>query len=192
MARAMSFFRYPGGKGKLADTITMALTELADGEMLEYREPFFGGGSVGLRYFVETPTLQRVWINDKDVGIACLWTAVINHHVELKSRVCEYVPDVADFDRFKDQLRAALPMPTGQNEIVDIGFKKLAIHQISYSGLRNHVWRTTRRRRASVQITRSTAAGPQTTFAIALTTCIRRSARSRSITVDARIWTSLI
>lgn len=119
----------------VADTIKMALTELADGEMLEYREPFFGGGSVGLRYLVKTPTLPSIWINDKDVGIACLWTAVINHHNDSKSRVCEYVPDVADFDRYNDDLRAALRMPAQQNEIADIGFKKLAIHQISYSGL---------------------------------------------------------
>src|SRR5262249_51907142 len=86
LGRAMSFFRYPGGKSKLQDDIVKRLAE-ANPSGLEYREPFFGGGSVGLKLLADASSSTRIWINDKDVGIACLWTAVIRHHEDLKELV---------------------------------------------------------------------------------------------------------
>ena len=48
-----SFFRYPGGKAKLRKIIVRKLGEQYEalGTVEEYREPFWGGGSVGLHLF---------------------------------------------------------------------------------------------------------------------------------------------
>jgi DNA adenine methylase len=83
----------------------------------------------------ESPTVTKVWVNDKDVGIACLWTAVFRYHDEFKERVRAFAPSVAAFYDLREELGAVRAMPEEPCRIVEIGFKKLAIHQISYSGL---------------------------------------------------------
>ncbi len=135
MGGTLSFVRYPGGKSKLRDQIAKRLAEQTEHEGLEYREPFFGGGSIGLKIVSDNADITRLWINDKDVGIACLWTAVIRHHDEFKERVCSFTPTVEAFYELRHELTTLSAMPTEPGRTVDLGFKKLAIHQISYSGL---------------------------------------------------------
>jgi DNA adenine methylase len=130
--RTASFFRYPGGKAKLRQEITARLLKHNGDSPVQYREPFFGGGSIGIGLL---PAFGSVWINDKDVGIACLWTAVIRHREELKERVRNVVPAVGLFDELRAGLLDLSKMPRGGKEIVEVAWKKLAIHQVSYSGL---------------------------------------------------------
>lgn len=129
-----SFFRYPGGKQKFKDKI---LSEIKTSE--QYREPFFGGGSIGLNVLNNNDCLigeynfKSFWINDKDIGIYSLWTSVLNHPDTLKEMIRCYKPSVDDFDQFKNYFLEN-PNPT-DDEIVECGFRKLVLHQISYSGL---------------------------------------------------------
>lgn len=129
----MSFFRYPGGKSKLRNTISKYINSylsLHENKLdLEYREPFFGGGGIGLKFIADNPQWKKIWINDKDVGIANLWTAVIRYPGELKQMVQKFTPSVEAFDQYKTELL------DGKLEGVECAFKKLALHQISYSGL---------------------------------------------------------
>lgn len=129
----MSFFRYPGGKSKLSTTIIEKLSKLSTTEIQEYREPFFGGGSIGTK-FINGKKLS-FWLNDKDIGIACLWTSVIQDVKQFQEYVMKFVPSTNAFYRFKNELLNLNEMPKSQKAITEIGFKKLAIHQISYSGL---------------------------------------------------------
>jgi len=129
----MAFFRYPGGKAKLKTKIVDALRGMKTG-VEEYREPFFGGGVVGLEFLRDNPGITRAWFNDFDIGLAFLWTAVFTNHELLKKRIRTYTPKIEDFYAFKTELLAVdrRNLPT---DVVDLGFKKLVIHQISYSGL---------------------------------------------------------
>jgi DNA adenine methylase len=131
----MSFVRYPGGKSKLRDQIVKRLVEQAGHDNLEYREPFFGGGSIGLKLLSDNANITNLWINDKDVGIACLWTAVVRYPTEFKDRVRGFIPSVQTFYELRRELPTISAIPTERDKIVDVGFKKLAIHQTSYSGL---------------------------------------------------------
>jgi DNA adenine methylase len=130
----MSFFRYPGGKSRLRAVIVEHLSVYSEELGVEYREPFFGGGSVGLQFLRDNPYWESVWLNDKDIGIACLWTAVLRDPAGLCQLVHEFSPSVDEFYRIKHELSEAT-MPASQRDIVRVGFEKLAIHQISYSGL---------------------------------------------------------
>lgn len=130
----MSFFRYPGGKRKLREEILLALTS-SYSEGMQYREPFFGGGSIGIEFIKHHPELQSIWINDKDIGIYCLWKSVIEQPEELYSKIIKFVPSTKKFYAYKDELRNLTTTPLDDSGILDIGFKKIAIHQISYSGL---------------------------------------------------------
>ena len=132
---AGSIVRYPGGKSKLRNQITQRLAEQAEQDGLEYREPFFGGGSIGLKLLSDDNGVQRIWINDRDVGIACLWTSVIRYPNEFKDRVRTFTPSVEAFYEMRHELLADSAMPAEPGRIVELGFQKLAIHQTSYSGL---------------------------------------------------------
>ena len=131
----MSFFRYPGGKNKLKDKICERIMSFASTapDNWEYREPFFGGGSIGLA-LMEQDKLQRVWFNDKDVGIACLWNSVYKYPSDLKRAVKGFKPSIKAFDEISAFLRTQKPS-SEPSSVVRFGFYKLAIHQISYSGL---------------------------------------------------------
>lgn len=132
----MSFFRYPGGKSKLRNQIASKLNEIASNSNLEYREPFFGGGSIGLLMLQDNPDIKEIWINDFDLGISSLWTTLIRRPDLLKSRVEKFKPSIEAFDKYKEELTASpSPKLLSDTEIANFGFKKLAIHQISYSGL---------------------------------------------------------
>lgn len=131
----MSFFRYPGGKSKLRTEIIHKLLSKLGSSFLQYREPFFGGGGIGLRLLEIAPNIKDVWINDKDVGIACLWFSVLHNPEELKKRIRQFKPSVKLFYEIKEELLSLDKMSKYRKRIIDAGFKKLAIHQISYSGL---------------------------------------------------------
>lgn len=132
---AGSIVRYPGGKSKLRNQIAQRLAEQAEHDGFEYRELFVGGGSVGLKLLSGSTSIRRIWINDRDVGIACLWTSVIRYPEEFKERVRSFTPSVEAFYALREELTTTSTMPTERDRIVDLGSKKLAIHQTSYSGL---------------------------------------------------------
>lgn len=123
----MSFFRYPGGKSKLIKPIFSYFN--IDSSIEEYREPFFGGGSIGIE-FLKRNKMKRIWINDYDKALSDLWESVIKHPDELKKLVMNFVPSVKEFDSIRNKL-----IEGNVSDTVNNGFMKLAIHQISYSGL---------------------------------------------------------
>jgi len=117
--------RYPGGKKKVAFQLAEVLVPCD-----EFREPFFGSGAVTFALLQVCPQLRRVWINDKDEGIAALFTAIIRHPKELSDLIQAFTPSVGAYREFL----AALLAPSSVAD-VRLGFQKLAIHQMSFSGL---------------------------------------------------------
>lgn len=124
--------RYPGGKQKISKIILEKVESFLNCQS-EYIEPFFGGGSIGLSLFKKRK-IEKAKINDKDFSLYCLWTSVLKYPDKLIEKTLSYTPEVEDFYSYKDYLiktkRSCL-----EEDIIDIGFKKLVIHQISYSGL---------------------------------------------------------
>jgi len=133
----LTLFRYPGGKTKLRHNIQKSLNDIfSTRPHLEYREPFFGGGSIGLE-FINKNKPESIWINDKDNGIACLWNSIIKYPEQLKQMIRDFTPSPECFYLYKNDLTnlSSLSGEKTKEEIIEFGFKKLAIHQISYSGL---------------------------------------------------------
>ena len=131
----MSFFRYPGGKSKLCRALCVNLHTQIAADTDEYREPFFGGGSLLDCLRIMRGTIDKIWINDKDRALADLWTSVIRYPKPLQKKVAEFSPSTEAFYNFKKKLTANKSHSDTQRSIVQHGFMKLAIHQISYSGL---------------------------------------------------------
>lgn len=127
--------RYPGSKAKIAKLLigrfpADVVLPLWQGDRVEYREPFFGGGAVGFPVLSGLPRSASVWLNDLDYGIVCMWNAVYSRLDELVDMIMRYEPRVDDFYEYKEQDLA------GWRGIdsVEVGFRKFALHQISFSG----------------------------------------------------------
>jgi DNA adenine methylase len=128
--------RYPGSKDKIARLLMGHFPSRVQDplfqplEPIDYREPFFGGGAVGLRLLEQLPPTAKVWLNDKDFGMVCLWKSVMEASDELTELVRSFTPTVDSFYDFKEQ-------DARKWEGVDhvqAGFRKFVLHQISFSG----------------------------------------------------------
>jgi hypothetical protein len=74
MPKAISIFRYPGGKSKLLKYF-MPLISLTDSPQHTYIEPFVGGGSVALAVAQKLPSVRLI-LNDRDENISSFWKMV--------------------------------------------------------------------------------------------------------------------
>ena len=134
MASSYGLIRYPGSKAKLWSPIVNAMPDeislmlWSEQCEWEYREPFFGSGAIGFRVLDVISSRCKVWLNDKDYWLVCLWKAVQDSPKELSELVMNFRPNTDDFFEFKSQ--------DGSKEIDPVlaGFRKLALHQMSVSG----------------------------------------------------------
>ena len=138
--KASTPLRYPGGKsrGKLFDAVMKCFSKMSFTGR-EYREPFFGGGGIGIGLL---PKLHsegaKMWINDFDAQIAALWTSIIRYPEELKGRIDTFQPTVDSFETYKSFLLDPAQSrydPENVDTTVDLGFAKLVANKLSFSGL---------------------------------------------------------
>ena len=127
--------RYPGGKAKLSKQIVPQLVQHI-GVGTQYREPFFGWGAIGLE-LIRTKQVKSIWINDKHPGVAAYWTSVIRYPKQLKQLVVNFEPSRETFYKLKEKMLSQLTqnVPQAEPDIVRLGFEKLVLHRLSYSGL---------------------------------------------------------
>lgn len=129
--------RYPGSKAKLVRRIiarfpyAFRFELFAPGFALdgcEYREPFFGAGAVGMHFLGSLPRGTRIWLNDLDYGLVSMWNTILDCPDELIEQIDVFEPSAERFYEFKAR----------DGEKIDpalAGFRKLALHMMSFSGL---------------------------------------------------------
>lgn len=115
--------RYPGSKDKHISLLAPYLERAAVSRKVY--EPFAGTAAITF-YLLERGEVDYYHINDIDEGIAALWNQVKNNPEKLIERIKKYTPTVSDFYKFKEKL--------GLSE-EDKAFRKLVLHQVSFSGL---------------------------------------------------------
>lgn len=125
--------RYAGGKNKISDTLIDRILKFysVNGFDYEFREPFFGAGSIGIRLLERSKRVSNICINDFDIGMSSIWTAVLTQPEELISRLKVFTPTTDAFYDFKAKLLAW----QGNEYSLELAFMKIAVHQMSYSGL---------------------------------------------------------
>jgi len=128
--------RYPGGKSRLLSHIIPHILEQTSNNqnIFNYYEPFLGSGSIAFNVLKKENFIRKIVLNDKDYALVCLWNSVLFNFDELEERILEYAPSVVDFFHFKEVLTrrdSALMV----EDTVLLALKKIAIHQMSYSGL---------------------------------------------------------
>ena len=139
----MACFRYPGGKAKIKNDIVGRIKRYYEDnhcyDDCQYVEPFFGAGAIGM-HFMETSPIKKVFISDYDPAISAFWDTVIFMPDTLCQMVDEFKPSTDAFFKFKELLTSQkifnkMRFSSSRKESVEVAFAKLALHQISYSGL---------------------------------------------------------
>jgi DNA adenine methylase len=125
-----SFFRFAGGKSKLSKLIARIIFDRF-GAISDYREPFFGGGSVGLEVMEHLGPGAKVWINDKDDALMSIWQAVVENPHSITDPTMGYEPRLKDFYEFKYRLMDHDDKSSPQDRAI----MHLVMRQISRSGL---------------------------------------------------------
>jgi DNA adenine methylase len=132
-----AIIRYPGSKAKLVPQIVATLPDsfhaatnplFCSDRGIEYREPFFGSGAMGLAVIENIRHAASVWINDIDPGMYAVWNAVVHCHQELEGLVAAFNPTVDGFYRLKE----SDGNQTGN--IAQDALNKIALHRMSVSG----------------------------------------------------------
>lgn len=116
--------RYPGSKDKHLKFLQPYL----DAAVLQSRtvyEPFSGTAAVTF-HLLKNKKVDYYHINDIDPGLVSLWLTVKNNPEQLIADVEAYVPTVEDFYEFKNNPGSS---------VYEKAWRKLVLHQISYSGL---------------------------------------------------------
>lgn len=126
--------RYPGSKAKLWKSVLNVMPEeitmrlWSHHSLWEYREPFFGSGAIGFRVLDVLSKQSKVWLNDKDYWLCCLWQSVLSDPKGLVRLIMQFKPSADAFFEFKEKDGDTKTDP------LRAGFMKLAIHQMSVSG----------------------------------------------------------
>lgn len=127
--------RYPGSKRKFKKPILNFIKSFyykySNPNMI-YIEPFAGMFHIGQEVLKQFD-FNDVILNDIDKGIYCYWNAIIEYPNDLIDKIEYFEPSVDKFFEFKRFFNNEIN--NIEIKIVDIAFKKIAIHQMSFSGL---------------------------------------------------------
>jgi len=122
-------FGYPGGKSRAVKHI-MKVLDLDLSKYLQVVEPFCGGASFSL-----SCNIEKVWLNDIDPDLYCLWRSIISYIDDLEAAVMDARIKAEDFYTLRDKLLEGGGRPTSREGVVQRGLEKLIIHKISYSNM---------------------------------------------------------
>lgn len=87
MKRIKSPLRYPGGKSRAIDLVLAQIPS----DIVEFREPFVGGGSVFLALKSTChAALQTYWINDLNYDLYCFWRSVRDDSTNLLTAITTF------------------------------------------------------------------------------------------------------
>lgn len=128
MTKAVSPWRYPGGKARLASKI---LPRLPEREWNGYAEPFVGGGGLTFAFLPLVKHGSLVQLNDADPRVAAWWSVLTGSQKnfdELISRLSEYDPTVKSFYHYRDK-----GLKSGR--LVDRAFSAMVTNRCAFSGI---------------------------------------------------------
>lgn len=132
--------RYVGGKGAIADHLISRMPPLES--VLEYREPFLGGGSVFLKLRDQLPNCARWWVNDALPELVAFWhIAQVDRKREILKRLLTNVhkslKTVEDRRAFYMAIRdrECLPLDYNKRQLwLFEAFRFFYINRVSFSG----------------------------------------------------------
>ncbi|WP_268626921.1 DNA adenine methylase [Paenibacillus alvei] len=125
--KQLSLLRYPGGKSKF---ISVVYNKLREEKTTTLVSPYTGGGSVEFA-LLEAGIIERLILNDKDVGIYALFWAVKHMPDVLIARIANYCPSHRDFFHAQRIIKSDYVGST----LIDAAWYTLLVNRLAYSGI---------------------------------------------------------
>lgn len=125
--RFLSPLRYPGGKAKIAPFLKDVILSQTTPPTI-YAEPFAGGAGAALRLLSEG-VVQRIVLNDLNVGIAAFWRAVFNSTDRLVTAIEKVEPSLDSWHRQRETYIDA------QADAFDRAFATFFLNRTNRSGI---------------------------------------------------------
>ena len=126
MSIIKSPLRYPGGKSRAIPKILEQFPE----SLLEFREPFVGGGSVFVHVRQKFPGV-KVWINDLNFDLYCFWKIVQANTGELASRITKIKNETKNGRGLFEEFRSSLNKDLSD---FDRAMRFFVLNRITFSG----------------------------------------------------------
>lgn len=127
LKKQLSLLRYPGGKSKF---IPIIYSKLQEGKSKTLVSPYTGGGSVEFS-LLEAGVVNRLILNDKDVGIYALYWVVKHMPEDLIARIVNCRPSHQEFFRAQEIVKADYAGCT----LLEAAWFTLLLNRLAYSGI---------------------------------------------------------
>ena len=121
--------RYPGGKSRLANFISLSIENLGINGCT-YVEPFAGGAGVGLSLLLNGE-VEHIIINDYDKAVYSFWRAVKEESKELIQKIRETPITIEEWNVQRNIFRSA------RSYSLDLAFATLFLNRTNRSGILN-------------------------------------------------------
>ena len=116
--------RYPGGKAKALDRILEQFPK----RLIDFREPFVGGGSVFVAVRQKFPD-ATVWINDLNADLVAFWTTARDHLPVLVRELRRIKDGATDGRKLYESLRFSAPLLDFERAV-----RFFVMNRITFSG----------------------------------------------------------
>ena len=129
---------YPGSKRGFIDL----LAEWVPSGMLEYREPFFGGGNIYINFAQELKEAGvKVWVNEKSRGLYCYWLMVRDDPEALIKGYTDRLASIKGDFEFANSMKDELIEGISSGNDCEAAIAFATANSISFGGLLKSVWK---------------------------------------------------
>ena len=126
--------RYPGGKSYIIEKILPYFEQYISSNT-RFVDVFAGGLTVTSAVADAFPQITHFHINDKDPGIASIWTCYLQWPANLKAVLRQIDPSLENFYAIRNEVATTYSVPDNPGQMIQLAAKKIFLHQCSYSGL---------------------------------------------------------
>ncbi|MFL0365178.1 DNA adenine methylase [Pseudobacillus sp. 179-B 2D1 NHS] len=127
LSKRLSPYRYPGGKSKM---INLLYSHLQQAKSKVLVSPFTGGGSFELA-MLEAGVVEKLYLNDLDIGVYSLWWVIKYMPYALIDRLQTIVPTHEHFFTAQTAIKQDY---VGLNA-VEAAWASLLVNRLAYSGI---------------------------------------------------------
>ena len=125
--------RYPGGKSRAITKMVQFLPDM--GRYKHYREPFIGGGSVGL-YMTKTYPHLEIWVNDLYEPLVNFWQQLQDEADEITTRLKAFKNAYPPPDRARELFIESKELVNdARSSLVTRAVSFYIVNKCSFSGL---------------------------------------------------------
>lgn len=128
LKKQVSPLRYPGGKSKVLDLLSLYLHE----DKKTFIDVYCGGGSVGLSLLL-SGMVDHLVMNDLDKGVYALFHVILTSPKELIAKIRSVTPDRELFFRYQQMIKNNYE---GYSEL-ECAFGFLLVNRLAFSGIWN-------------------------------------------------------